>query len=82
MTQEEFQDESDSEHKGRKTENGAYDSDRVLQFVRMCSTLKKKHSGYKRVYNTPAPELTATPSEVTDPASEGTGALCAYSPVP
>ena len=41
--------ESNSEHKGRKTENGAFVSNRVLQFVGMCSTLKTKHG--KLIWN-------------------------------
>lgn len=32
-----------SEHKGRKTENGPFVKDRVLQFVGVCGILKKKH---------------------------------------
>ena len=32
-----------SEQKGRKTENGPFVSNRVLQFVGMYGTLKKKH---------------------------------------
>ena len=32
-----------SENKGRKTENGPFVSNRVLQFVGMCGAMKKKH---------------------------------------
>ena len=32
-----------SEYKGRKTENGPFVKDRVLQFVGVCGILKKKH---------------------------------------
>ena len=32
-----------SEHKGRKTENGPFVSNRVPQFVGMCVALKNKH---------------------------------------